>query len=505
MLDGAKATDQVSSELDRRVDALIDGGSGHESQVTQLVALAKANGVLAYSDEDTGIIITRLARGTGRRCYRVPSSQFETWLRGLYYDKTGRGVAQATLRDATATVLAACRHDGERVEVHIRVAKAADAYWIDMGDDLGRAIRVDANGWSIVDNPPVLFLRPRDAHPLPEPTPCAPEDMSEILDEHLLAHLNVAAEDQLLLLACIIEMMRPDTPYVVIDLDGVQGSAKSTTQRRIRSLVDPHEVLLRGRPKSVEDIWVAAYNGYVVSYENLSSLSAEQQDALCALSTGAGHAGRTLYANSEESTIRAKRPIIINGIGSAATRPDLIDRTVHFELAEINDADRRTEVEMEAAWKESYPRGFGAILTLFSMALKLLPQVKLDAKPRMADFALLGCAVAKALGHDQEQFLARYQGNRREGAQRALDAYPAGHAIITLVMKKSKGETITLTMQALYDTVIQALPDREGAPRSARGLSALLKKIAPALRLHGVIVERGGHTEQGNMVTLRRA
>jgi hypothetical protein len=495
-------TEYMNAE--ERADELIDSNSD-KSLATKLVALAKANAVLAHADEDTGIVITRASDRRGKRCYRVPSSQFNNWLVGLNYQKTGCGVPQSTLRDATATILAACVHDGERVQVHIRVAKAEGVYWLDMGNELGQSIRIGADGWSIVDDPPVLFLRPRDALALPEPTPCDPRDVSEILDEHLLAHLNVAAEGDVLLLTALIEMLRPDTPYVVIDLDGPQGAAKSTTQKRLRSLIDPHQVPLRGRPRNVEDIWVAANNGHVVSYENLSSLSAEQQDALCALSTGAGHAGRTLYTNAEESTIRAKRPVILNGIGSAATRPDLIDRTVHFDLAEISDRCRKTEVEMEADWEESYPRALGALLTLFAGALRLLPQVILPDKPRMADFTLLGCAIAKALGRDQTQFLARYDGNRREGAQRALDAQPAGQAIINIVMREATSQSVTLTMQALFDRVLKELPDRDGAPRSARGLSSLLKKIAPALRLHGVIVEKGGHTEQGNMVILRSA
>jgi hypothetical protein len=236
----------------------------------------------------------------------------------------------------------------------------------------------------------------------------------------------------------------------------------------------------------------------------LSGLTPEQQDALCSLATGAGHAARTLYTNNEECTIKAKRPIIINGIGSAATRPDLIDRTVHLELAEIPDSHRKTEAEIDTAWQESYPRALGAVLTLFAGALAELPTVRLESRPRMADFAILGCAVAKALGRDPQHFLDRYELNRRDGAQRALDAHPIGHVIVNLV-ENVPGHSITLTMQALYSRAMQDLPAGDGAPRSARGLSSLLKKITPALRLRGVIVEHAGHSREGNEVTLRRA
>ncbi|WP_298225230.1 hypothetical protein, partial [Acidocella sp.] len=99
-----------------------------------------------------------------------------------------------------------------------------------------------------------------------------------------------------------------DTPFPVLELVGEQGSAKSTTQSVLRSLVDPNKVMLRGRPKTVEDIFVAARNNWLVSYENLSGLTAEQQDAFCTLSTGGGFASRQLYTNGEEHVMETKRP-----------------------------------------------------------------------------------------------------------------------------------------------------------------------------------------------------
>ena len=88
----------------------------------------------------------------------------------------------------------------------------------------------------------------------------------------------------------------------------------------LRSLVDPNKVMLRGRPKTVEDVFVAAANNWLVSYENLSGLTPEQRDAFCTLATGGGFASRQLYTNGEEHVMETKRPVVLgNGIAVVAT------------------------------------------------------------------------------------------------------------------------------------------------------------------------------------------
>ena len=131
---------------------------------------------------------------------------------------------------------------------------------------------------------------------------------------------NIPAEERHLVSAWMLECYRPDTPYPVLELIGEQGSAKSTTQSTLRAFIDPNKVMLRGRPKSVDDIYVAAGSNHMVSLENLSGISADLSDALCTISTGGGAASRQLYTNAEEAIIEAHNPVVLNGIGAVITR-----------------------------------------------------------------------------------------------------------------------------------------------------------------------------------------
>jgi putative DNA primase/helicase len=64
---------------------------------------------------------------------------------------------------------------------------------------------------------------------------------------------------------------------------------------------------------------IAAGNGWVVAFDNLSYLSPEMSDALCCLARGFGFATRTLHTDDDETLIAAAWPLILNGIEDMAT------------------------------------------------------------------------------------------------------------------------------------------------------------------------------------------
>ncbi|MCW7540661.1 hypothetical protein OOT46_22845 [Aquabacterium sp. A7-Y] len=480
------------TRLDEAVNGKEPGGGPPPSALDELVALARTECDLHHDQDRQAVAIISTPRR--REVWRVKSSGFEAWLRAAYWRAFGAGATDTIMKAALATLEAAGINDGDQVEVHLRVARYQDGYVIDLCDEHWQAVHVTPDGWRIVSRSPVLFTRTASMRALPEPE-AGPGDVTL-----LLRYTNVPPADFPMLLAWLIECFRPDTPFPVLELVGEQGSAKSTTQSVLRSLVDPNKVMLRGRPKSVEDIFVAAHNNWLVSYENLSSLTAEQQDAFCTLATGGGFAARQLYSNGEEHVMETKRPAVLNGIAVVATRPDLIDRVVHIDMPVIAPERRKDDSETRDAWERDRPRAFAGLLDLFSRVLDYLPEVQLEQKQRMADFERLGAAVSYCLGWEEVDFQRRYAEMVRAGAERALEGNPVAQALDKFLAKRIPPISWKGTAGQLYDELNQYIVhDRTTWPRSPKGLSDQLRRIAPAYRTKGIEISHLGHSREGAM------
>lgn len=475
--------------LDKLVRDELPGGGDDPSILDELVALARAQCQL-HHDADRKAVAVIPSPGR-QEVWRVYSTGFEEWLRSAYWRAKEAGVPETTMKSALATIAAAGINDGKQIDLHVRAARDESGYLIDLCDEQWRAVRVTPHGWQVLDHSPVHFTRTQSMRSLPEP-----ERGGDI--GLLWQHTNIPGNRRVMVLTWLLDSFRPDTPFPVLELVGEQGSAKSTTQAVLRSLVDPNKVMLRGRPKTVEDIFVAAANNWLVSYENLSGLTAEQQDAFCTLSTGGGFASRQLYTNGEEHIMETKRPVVLNGIAVVATRPDLIDRVIHVDMPTIPSEARRDEADTSASWERDRPLVFGALLDLFADALRILPSVRLTHKQRMADYERFGEAVSRALGFEPGEFQRQYAELVRAGIDRALESNAVAQVLDKYFEERISPWNWQGTAGQLYDLLNnQIIPDRSTWPKSPKGLADQLRRIAPAYRAKGIEISHLGHSREG--------
>jgi len=429
-------------------------------------------GYASFEQENDGI--------PHRQHWDINSIGFGEWLARMAHTELGKAPSSETLKTVKNTLSGKARFDGSEQKVFRRIGKDERGYWIDLCDDDWQAVCVTSTGWRVEQKPSVRFIRTKAMRPLSNPQLGGSYD-------HLWTFLNIPEEDRLLVLAWILESYRCDTPYPVLELTGEQGSAKSSTQTLIRSLIDPNQVMLRGRPKAVEDIYVSAKNNHLLSFENLSNISNDISDALCTVATGGGTAGRTLYTNDEETILEAHNPVVINGIGAVVLRQDLLDRTISICLPTIEQ--RRTEKDLNENIERYLSSIFGGILTLFSDSLAELPTVEIetDQLPRMADFAKLGEAMAASLDFEAGAWLAKYHDHRKNAVRRTIDSSPVAVQCLRYVeLGRSHQGTVKDLLDALNGLRSGLMEEKEYWPRSPRGLGDVLRRIAPGMRLLGV-------------------
>ncbi len=446
-----------------------------ETVADKLIALARNQCQFLHNAQREPFAVFESAGA--RQVHGVLSSGFSDYLSHAYYTQHDRAPTETSLKVALATLRGQAQFEGEACEVFTRIAKTEAGYWLDLCDDAWQCVQVTATGWAVVAGAGApLFTRSASMRPLPVP------ERGVTLDA-LWPLVNIPEADRLMVLAWMLECLRADTPHVVLELVGEQGSAKSSTQRALRRLLDPNQADLRAAPKSVEDVWIAARNSHLVSLENLSHLQPQYQDALCVLATGGGYSARTLYTNAEETIIELRKPIVLNGISVIVTAQDLLDRCLHIDLPTIQS--RELAGDMEARFEAAQPALLGALLDLFVKVLATLPSVSIapEHRPRMADFAMLGEAVFKVHGKPAGAFLIRYNDMRKDGVLRTIDSSPVGAALAAYLADVTGGFNGTLS--ELLDRLDRYRPHGEAWPRSPKGLGDALRRLAPALRLIG--------------------
>src|SRR5207302_4337905 len=190
---------------------------------------------------------------------------FREWLSGCYFAATAAGPGSQATEDALRVYEGRAKHHGPEHKVFLRIGERDGAVFIDLGDAQWRAIEVTAQGWRVIDRPPVKFVRSPAMRPLPVP------ESGGMIEQELRDLVNVRDEaDFVLIVAWVIGCFNPQGPYPILIVNGEQGAAKSTLCRLLRLLTDPNTAPIRLPPNTVADLSVAAETSHVLAYDDLS-------------------------------------------------------------------------------------------------------------------------------------------------------------------------------------------------------------------------------------------
>ena len=232
---------------------------------------------------------------------------------------------------------------------------------------------------------------------------------------------------------------------------------------------------------------IAANNGYLLAFDNLSGLPVWLSDALCRLASGGSFAVRQLYTDDEEVLFEATRPILLNGIEEVVSRPDLGDRAIFLTLTPIGDVRRRPENELWREFEIARPHILGALLTAVVHGLRAFGGVHLDRLPRMADFVLWAAACEPALW-PAGTFARAYAANRRTAIEGMIDADPVAACVRDIMAERSSwaGSAAELWRADAHRSSHDLLSERTGWPKNARALAGRLRRAQTFLRALGI-------------------
>jgi hypothetical protein len=421
-----------------------------------------------------------LAINGHRETWSIRSKDFRHWLARGFFKMTGGAPNSDALQSALNIIEAKAHFDSPERVVHLRVGRLDGRIYLDLADESWRAVEIDVSGWRVVEKPPVRFRRAPGMQALPLPVPTGSVEM-------LRSYLNVKTDgDFVLVVAWVLACLRDRGPYPVMVLSGEQGSAKSTFSAILRALLDPNTAPLRALPREDRDLFIAASNGHILCFDNVSGLSAWISDTLCRLATGGGFAVRQLYSDHDEVLFDATRPVILNGIEDIVARPDLADRAIFLTLEPIPEERRQPEAELWAAFNAERPRLLGSLLDAVVEGLRRLPETHLSKLPRMADFAMWASACEPALW-PTGTFWSAYCGNRDEAVEGVIEADPVATAVRAFMASRAVwAGTASDLLGGLSAAADERIAKAKTWPENARALSGRLRRAATSLRKVGI-------------------
>lgn len=461
------------------------------SHATQIVDLMLSNATLFHSPG--GQPHAALLVNGHQEVYSLRSRSVREWCSRQFWLTRGVVPGSQALQDALNILSAIAVIEGKSLPVYTRLGGLNNSLYLDLGNETWQAIEVDRFGWRVVDCPPVMFRRPGTLGKLPNPqTGGQPGD--------LLRFFNLVSANQgRLLMAFLLGVFQLDGPFPLLNLNGEQGTAKTTSARLLKALVDPATPLIRSAPRTEHDLMLAAQSNYILAFDNVSRLQPWMSDALCRLSTGGGIGVRRLYSDDEEMVLDALRPVIVNGITDFITRPDLLDRSISLELAPIPDSMRRTEKTIWENFNALHPRLLGAVLDLVSAVLRNISQTQIREHPRMADFIEWVSAAEPAMGWTPGTLLSDYNENNSRGGAVVLESSSVAQALLRYLSYLFQHGNVTWrgSASALY-AVLRPLAsaDDNEFPSTTHHLSGELRRLSSTLRKQGVHLhfgERVGH------------
>lgn len=404
-------SNEIATLPDDPIDTIDNGDGNRRNQAAQIVQLAERQ--CSFFIDDHQNAYADVMFGKVRKTFSVSSDAFAGWLMNRYYNDTDSSTVPSaeSIRSARRLLENRAQEAANKLPVGNRVMKYRGAIYLDMCDDRWRAIKVTPDGWEIVDQPDVRFIRGPEALPLPEPDRDGKlADIQKVLKlESREDYLSVA----IWLLGCLT-----NGPYANLCITGPEGASKTSSTRICRNVIDPSSQDISTPPANNDDLLLNCTDSFVQAIDNVSRINKSMSDYLCRLATGTTFKRRKLYTDGSIFSFTVKRPLILNGIGDLITQADLASRAIPLRLSIINDDERMTEEQVTATFDALHPSILGGLLNAAVIGLQSVDTLTPRSLPRMADLGnwTLACA-------------AGFAGDERVSASDEIEALFKGWAI----------------------------------------------------------------------------
>ena len=410
--------------------------------------------------------------GGNAAAFPLYENDFRKALKKIYYTRFGEVLSVQDVQSAVEIIEIIGTDTTEDVEVCKRVFNNGFQYAYELNREEGTAVWIEHGEVSVEKTSGIIFRHAANYANQIEPN--LRVQPSKLLN-YMRKHFNLSSDRgvKLLTLYLVTSLWGLRINHPILVLTGEKGSSKSSSFKKLEELIDPKSSELgSGIPRGSDGLEVRLYNGYFVTFDNLSSLSRKISDILAVAVTGGSFSKRALYRNADEIVLDLKAVVAVNGVSLVAKESDLLDRSVILTLRRITPDKVLTEEELWAEFEKDRPKMLGACFNVLAAALNDTEEVRIRNKIRMADFHVACVKVGRVLGIPEEEVSDILWENQKNINQRTLDEDVVALCVIELM--QGRKEYVNSMSGLLIDLLDVA--DSNGMP------STVIPKTANHLR-----------------------
>lgn len=425
--------------------------------------------------------------------YQIGSLQYKNLVNSIIWRELRDSVPEKVLKEvADAQMGQALFGSSHSEKIYMRVA-AVDDYttYIDLGDEEERVVKITPEGFCLVKDPDIIFLKPGNQKALP-----IPHEKGDCNDLFWFKNLS-NEDDKYLILSVLLYWLRGlpahRKSFCGMDFVAPEGTAKSTICKMIKEMIDPNVLESKIFPDNRKEVFLAAQQEYLLSFDNVSSINKQISDCLCSIITGGGYSRKKNYTDEDTINIKQSSPVLMNGIGYSKL-PDLAQRFVTIELKRMSDADRKLETDIWKEFESQHPFLLGGLCQALSNTMRALRDgfKRPSALPRLADFAVFAhaaeCGNGWPEGVVENAFKRSYETNLDE----IIDNNPFFSCLSDYIEEKGDFQGTTLELlNAINERTRENYKRLDEWPKTANGVSMVLRKNGAVLNKMRLLYEYG--------------
>lgn len=394
------------------------GEGGHDeevkkSQTAVIIEMVEDSCKLFKDQYEIGYALVRVKEHY--ESMMIKSDDFKWYLMNSYRNlNPNRPATMDSINNAINNLQGITRYDKEMIPLHVRVAQSEDknTFYYDLTDEDWRCIKIDRKRPDILIglelNFPLFKRYSQTSQPIPDL-----DFKSDIFDQWM-SLTNVKKDDTLLAKVAIISIFIPNIQRIIFLVHGGQDAAKSTFQFLVKDLTDPDRPKnLLSLPHDKDEFQLQLAHRHVTFYDNLKEKKSFPWLAteVCIASTGGGSTKRKLYSDEDDVIWDLQLTQGFNGINMVLNEPDVLRRSLLFELESIEEENKVEQQVIIQRATELKPYLLGYILITVSKAMSIKDTLELKKKPGLADFVMWGEAISRAMGYPEMEFVEAYRRN----------------------------------------------------------------------------------------------